>query len=97
MNARGYSSACSTSSRMITWVEAPPRPERGRRHLVTLTADGKRALRRLRRSLGEWETTSWHPSRTKSGARCIRFLLTLAGKHEPRCAKIDATTLSERT
>ncbi len=78
-------------------VERRRDPNDRRRHLVTLTADGKRALRRLRSLARRIEDDFLAPLTDEERSTLHSLLLTLAGKHEPRCAKIDATTLSERT
>jgi MarR family transcriptional regulator, lower aerobic nicotinate degradation pathway regulator len=62
-----------------------------RRHLVSLTADGKRMLRRLRTVARELEDEFLEPLSDEDRATLHTLLLRLAKKHEPRCANIPST------
>jgi DNA-binding MarR family transcriptional regulator len=61
-------------------------PNDRRRHLVTLTADGTKALRRLRMLAREVENDFLSPLTDVERAELHALLLRLAEKHEPRCA-----------
>lgn len=57
-----------------------------RRHLVSLTTEGKRALRRLRTLAQRLEDEFLEPLDENERASLHGLLLRLAEKHEPRCA-----------
>src|SRR6476660_5507137 len=59
-----------------------------RRHLVSLTPDGKRTLRRLRAISRQTEDDFLAPLSDEERATLHALLLRLAEKHEPRCAPI---------
>jgi DNA-binding MarR family transcriptional regulator len=61
-----------------------------RRHLVRLTADGKRMLRRLRTVAKQLEDEFLEPLSDEERATLHTLLLRLAKKHEPRWANIPA-------
>jgi MarR family transcriptional regulator, lower aerobic nicotinate degradation pathway regulator len=61
-------------------------PNDRRRHLVTLTAEGTRTLRRLRALADELEDDFLSPLTAAERADLHALLLRLAEKHEPRCA-----------
>jgi DNA-binding MarR family transcriptional regulator len=65
-------------------------PQDRRRHIVTMTGDGKRMLSRLRALGGEIEDDFLSPLSEKERARLHGLLLQLAEKHEPRCAQLAA-------
>src|SRR5207248_8307194 len=64
-------------------VERRRDPNDRRRHLVRLTADGKRMLRRLRALSGEIEDDFFAPLNEEERATLYALLLRLAQKHEP--------------
>jgi len=64
-----------------------------RRHLVSLTTVGRRALRRLRTLAQRLEDEFLEPLDEKERASLHRLLLRLAEKHEPRCAFAAAPDL----
>ena len=61
-------------------------PNDRRRHLVTLTSDGTKMLRRLRALAREVEDEFLSPLTDVERAELHALLLRLAEKHEPRCA-----------
>jgi DNA-binding MarR family transcriptional regulator len=73
-------------------VERRRDPDDRRRHLVTLTADGKRMLNRMRAVAKQSEDDFLDPLSDEERATFHAFLLRLAQKHEPRCANIVPPT-----
>jgi DNA-binding MarR family transcriptional regulator len=67
-------------------VERRRDPSDRRRHLVRLTAEGKKSLRRLRALSAQIEDDFLSPLSEKERANLHGHLLRLAEKHEPRCA-----------
>ena len=67
-------------------VERRRDPKDRRRHLVRLTGEGKKMLRRLRALSVEIEDDFLSPLSEKERASLHGHLLRLAEKHEPRCA-----------
>jgi DNA-binding MarR family transcriptional regulator len=72
-------------------VERRRDPNDRRRHIVRLTADGKRTLRRLRALAREIEDDFLAPLSDEQRASLHALLLRLAEKHEPRCAGLPST------
>src|SRR3954452_8216178 len=64
-------------------------PKDRRRHLVQLTADGKRMLRRLRALARQIEDEFLSPLSESERDEFHALLLRLAEKHEPRCAPMQ--------
>jgi MarR family transcriptional regulator, lower aerobic nicotinate degradation pathway regulator len=64
-------------------------PNDRRRHLVTLTPEGARTLRRLRALARELEDDFLAPLGDEDREAFHVLLLRLAEKHEPRCAPLD--------
>jgi len=67
-------------------VERRRDPKDRRRHLVSLTADGKRTLLTLRALVQQVEDEFLAPLSDDERASLHTLLLRLAEKHEPRCA-----------
>jgi MarR family transcriptional regulator, lower aerobic nicotinate degradation pathway regulator len=61
-------------------------PNDRRRHLVTLTPEGSKTLKRLRALAREVEDDFLSPLTNDERAELHALLLRLAEKHEPRCA-----------
>jgi DNA-binding MarR family transcriptional regulator len=68
-------------------VERRRDPKDRRRHIVRLTSDGKKMLRRVRALAAELEDDFLSPLSEKERASLHGHLLRLAEKHEPRCAR----------
>jgi DNA-binding MarR family transcriptional regulator len=71
-------------------VERRRDPDDRRRHLVRLTPEGKRALRRFRALARQLEDEFLAPLDEDERAHLHALLLRLAEKHEPRCAILSA-------
>src|ERR671930_2288972 len=69
-------------------VERRRDPDDRRRHIVRLTAEGKRVLRRLRALARQIEDDFLAPLTDEERANLHALLLRLAEKHEPRCATL---------
>jgi MarR family transcriptional regulator, lower aerobic nicotinate degradation pathway regulator len=67
-------------------VERRRDPNDRRRHLVSLTQDGKRTLRQLRALSRQTEDEFLEPLSEVERATLHALLFRLAKKHEPRCA-----------
>jgi DNA-binding MarR family transcriptional regulator len=67
-------------------------PQDRRRHVVTMTADGKRMLRQLRALSREVEDEFLSPLSERERVKLHALLLRLAEKHEPRCAQLAPPT-----
>lgn len=64
-------------------------PQDRRRHVVTMTAEGRRMLKRLRALAGEIEDGFLAPLSEQERARLHGLLLRLAEEHEPRCPQLS--------
>jgi MarR family transcriptional regulator, lower aerobic nicotinate degradation pathway regulator len=71
-------------------VERKRDPQDRRRHVVRMTAEGKRTLGRLRNVASQIEDDFLAPLSDQDRLTFHRLLLQLAHKHEPRCANIPA-------
>jgi MarR family transcriptional regulator, lower aerobic nicotinate degradation pathway regulator len=67
-------------------VERRRDPHDRRRHLVTLTPEGKRTLSRMRAIARQSENEFLDPLSEEERATLHALLFRLAKKHEPRCA-----------
>ncbi len=71
-------------------VERRRDPDDRRRHIVTLTAEGLKTLRRLRALARQNEDEFFAPLSDEERQTFHSLLLRLAEKHEPRCANAAA-------
>jgi DNA-binding MarR family transcriptional regulator len=69
-------------------IERRRDPDDRRRHLVQMTADGKRKLRRLRTLAAETEDDFLAPLSDSEREQLHALLLKLAERHEPLCAPL---------
>jgi DNA-binding MarR family transcriptional regulator len=69
-------------------IERRRDPDDRRRHLVQMTADGKRKLRRLRTLAAETEDDFLAPLGDSEREQLHALLLKLAETHEPLCAPL---------
>jgi DNA-binding MarR family transcriptional regulator len=67
-------------------IERRRDPNDRRRHLVQMTADGKRKLRQLRALAGGLEDDFLSPLSDEERDQLHGLLFKLAAEHEPRCA-----------
>jgi DNA-binding MarR family transcriptional regulator len=73
-------------------VERKRDPSDRRRHIVRITAEGRKALRRLRALARQLEDEFLAPLNDDERARFHALLLRLAEVHEPRCAGVPPPT-----
>jgi MarR family transcriptional regulator, lower aerobic nicotinate degradation pathway regulator len=73
-------------------VERRRDPNDRRRHLVTLTPEGKKTLSRLRAVARQNEEEFLDPLSEEERATLHALLFQLAKKHEPRCASLPPNT-----
>jgi MarR family transcriptional regulator, lower aerobic nicotinate degradation pathway regulator len=66
-----------------------------RRHLVSLTAGGRRALVALRATVSELEDVFFEPLDGEERAALHGLLSILASHHDPRCHAVARTTVGE--
>jgi DNA-binding MarR family transcriptional regulator len=71
-------------------VERRRDPNDRRRHIVSLTPDGKQTLRRLRALSGRLEDEFLSPLSDEERTTLHALLFRLAEKHDPRCGPIAA-------
>lgn len=71
-------------------VERKRDPDDRRRHLVKLTPDGKRTLRRVRALARQLDDDFLAPLTDQERRQLHSLLFRLAEKHEPRCAPFDS-------
>jgi DNA-binding MarR family transcriptional regulator len=71
-------------------VERKRDPDDRRRHLVRITADGKRTLAKLRALARRLEDEFLAPLDAEQRDQLHSLLLALAARHEPRCAPPSA-------
>src|SRR3954470_9706350 len=69
-------------------VERRRDPNDRRRHIVSLTPDGKQTLRRLRALSGRLEDEFLSPLSDEERTTLHALLFRLAEKHDPRCGSI---------
>ena len=67
-------------------------PRDRRRHLVSLTAEGRRHLRRLRAAIDRFEDELFAPLDPDDRATLHAMLLRLAEYHDPHCGGDEAAT-----
>ena len=72
------------------FVERKRDPNDRRRHLVRLTPEGKKTLRRLRTLAGRLDDEFLAPLSAAEREALHALLLRLAEVHEPRCAPVEA-------
>jgi DNA-binding MarR family transcriptional regulator len=72
-------------------VERRRDPNDRRRHIVRLTSEGKKTLRRVRTVAKQVEDDVLSPLSQKERADLHALLLRLAEKHEPRCVQASST------
>ena len=72
-------------------IERRRDPSDRRRHIVQMTADGKRKLRRLRTLARELEDEFLEPLGEAEREQLHALLLKVAEKHEPSCAPYKPT------
>jgi DNA-binding MarR family transcriptional regulator len=70
-------------------VERKRDPNDRRRHLVSLTAEGKKTLRRLRTLAARLDDDFLEPLTEAERATLHSLLLKLAERHEPRCVPLE--------